>query len=331
MTSRRWTGLVFLVMITVGLPAFAGATTPPQGYFLLETIAVPSDGSSVVSTHTLQAGTAYKIRASGIFVIGGAGYGYGDAEYAFNEQNGNVSDTNVPPEVDLGIAIDDTVNDIPKFPSWGSFNPSHEYTIDFAGAGAPVSLNYHDSLYTDNGFSATVEIFAPGSPPPDNFVLLETITVPSDGSSIVSIHSLEAGTPYKIRASGIFVIGGAGYGYGDAEYAFNEQNGNVSDTNVPPEVDLGIAINDTVLDIPKFPSWGSFNPSHVYTIDFVGLGAPIRLNYHDSLYVDNAFPATVEIFGPAAAPVAPVPTLTRWAQIILFGLLVASGVWILRR
>ena len=43
-------------------------------------------------------------------------------------------------------------------------------------------------------------------------------------------------------------------------------------------------------------------------------------------------PATVEIYAPAeTAPVAAVPTLTTWTQIILFGLLVASALWALRR
>jgi hypothetical protein len=160
MTSRKWAGLVFPVTLVVGVPSLARATAPPDGFVLLETITVPTDGSSVASTHILQAGVTYKIRALGLFSIGGAGYGYGDAEYAFDGLNGagNVSDTNIPPEVDLGIAINDTVNDIPKFPSWGSFNPSHVYTIDFAGLGAPISLNYHDSLYPDNAFPATVEI-----------------------------------------------------------------------------------------------------------------------------------------------------------------------------
>jgi len=336
MTSRKWAGLVFPVTLVVGVPSLARATAPPDGFVLLETITVPTDGSSVASTHILQAGVTYKIRALGLFSIGGAGYGYGDAEYAFDGLNGagNVSDTNIPPEVDLGIAINDTVNDIPKFPSWGSFNPSHLYTIDFVGLGAPLSLNYHDSLYPDNAFPATVEIFAPAGATPPGFVLLETITVPTDGSSVASTHILQVGTTYKVRALGLWVVGGAGYGYADAEYAFDALNGagNVSDTNIPPEVDLGIAINDTVNDIPKFPSWGSFNPSHVYTIDFVGLGAPISLNYHDSLYPDNGFAATVEIYAPAeTAPVAAVPTLTTWAQIILFGLLVASALWALRR
>src|SRR5262245_40837208 len=163
MTSRKGPSRVFLATALVGVAALAGAATPPTGYVLLETITVPFDGGSVTSTTSLQTGVTYKIRALGLFSIGGAGYGFGDAEYAFDTLNGggNVSDTNIPPEVDLGIGINDTINDIPKFPSWGSFNPSHVYTVDFVGLGAPISLNYHDSLYPDNAFSANVEIFAP--------------------------------------------------------------------------------------------------------------------------------------------------------------------------
>lgn len=51
--------------------------------------------------------------------------------------------------VDLGIAIDDTVNDLDKPPSWGRYDPSHVYTIDIVGLGAPASFNFHDAFYPD--------------------------------------------------------------------------------------------------------------------------------------------------------------------------------------
>lgn len=149
--------------------------TTPAGFFLQETVPVPVTGGSVfsstvraggvVSRTTLVSGTTYKIRASGTFVIGGPGFG--DAEYAFDVLNQNEINNcfGLLTGTDIGIGIDDTVNDSSKLPFWGPFDPSHVYTIDFVGLGARIELNYHDCAYGDNSGSLTVEIFAPiGAP-----------------------------------------------------------------------------------------------------------------------------------------------------------------------
>ena len=125
--------------------------------------------------------------------------------------------------------------------------------------------------------------------------LLETVTVPVDGSPVVSATVLEAGIRYRLRASGTFFIGGPGFA--DAEYAFNSSLSTIINNcfGLPSETDLGIAINDTVIDNSKLPFWGTFDFAHVYTIDMVGQGARINLNYHDCFYPDNSGSLTVEI------------------------------------
>jgi hypothetical protein len=165
--------------------------------------------------------------------------------------------------------------------------------------------------------------FLAASAPPPGFVLQETITVPVDGTSVTSATTLQSGVTYKIRASGTFTIGGPGFG--DAEYAFDASNSSV--TSVGDSVDLGIGINDTINDNPKAPFWGNFTSTHEYTIDFLGAGSTIALNYHDSFYDDNEGSLTVEIFAPAQE----VPTLTEWALVLLLAVLVGSGLWGLRR
>ncbi len=123
--------------------------------------------------------------------------------------------------------------------------------------------------------------------------LQETITVPVDGSVRTSTTTLQAGVAYQIRASGTFFIGGPGDGLADAEYAnFLAPQ----DTCTGGGFDLGIGINSSGNTPTKFPFWGTYVVTHVYTINFVGQGQPITLLYHDCGPSDNSGSLTVEIF-----------------------------------
>ncbi len=142
----------------------AEATAHPPGYVLQETIVVPVDGSVVLSGTTLTPGVTYKVRASGTFSVGGPGDGRGDAEYAnFSNPPGSLQDVCGAGSTgeDLGIGVNDTVNDSRKLPAWGVYNPTHEYTVDMPGTGGRLQLNYHDCVYPDNSGTLTVEIFGP--------------------------------------------------------------------------------------------------------------------------------------------------------------------------
>jgi hypothetical protein len=132
------------------------------------------------------------------------------------------------------------------------------------------------------------------SPSSPSSVTLEVLSVPGDGRIVLSRTSLERGVTYMLRASGMLPIGGAGYG--DAEYNFDIGAATGLDScQVGDPVDIGIGVNDAVNSGRKFPSWGPYNSAHVYTVQFVGLGAPVALNYHDCAYQDNSGSLTVEI------------------------------------
>jgi hypothetical protein len=144
------------------------------------------------------------------------------------------------------------------------------------------------------------------SPRAEEFAPVETLVVPTNGSSATSVMTLESGALYKIRASGTFHIGGGGDSTGDAEYAdFGEIPTSVIDNcgDSTSGVDLGLGINDAVNDSLKSPKWGPFSADHVYTVDFVGLGAPVTLNYHDCNYEDNVGFLTVEILARTVIPI----------------------------
>jgi len=305
MSLLRLKGAAISVMVGLGVVAAdphivhprLPALQPIPGYTRQETITVPMDGSSVSSTFPLDGGAHYKLRASGQAVSGGPGFG--DAEYVFDNGLTTVIDRcgGNSDGVDLGIGVNDTQNGNNKLPFWGALNVAHVYVVDFVGQGAPIILNYHDCNYSDNSGSLTVEVWKP-IPPLPGFEVQESVLVPTSGSSVTAVLPLDRGVGYKLRASGTASVSGPGLG--DAEYAFDNAFSTVFDTcnNAPAGVDLGIGVNDTTNSNHKFPHWGDFNPAHVYTIDFVGAGAPIGLNYHDCDYAHNSGQMTVDILRP---------------------------------
>ena len=164
--SRAFLAAVLLVSLLAAGAARASAALLP-GYTLLETITVPSDGSSVSSLTSLSSSVAYKLVASGTYEIGGFG---ADAEYIFPGPfdyftNGGLN------AGDYGIAIDDPTVGGLKLPFWGEYNETHEYIIDFTGLDSTISLNVHDDDYTDNVGSLQVQIFQ-AVPEPSSMALL---------------------------------------------------------------------------------------------------------------------------------------------------------------
>jgi hypothetical protein len=122
--------------------------------------------------------------------------------------------------------------------------------------------------------------------------LIDTILVPTTGGSVSSAVSLDSGVTYKLRASGTFDIDDS---FGDAEYLFPPAFDYCISGGVAV-CDYGIAIDDPSVGGLKLPFWGPFDASHQYTIDFIGLGAPLSFSYHDDYYPDNSGNLTVEIF-----------------------------------
>jgi uncharacterized repeat protein (TIGR01451 family) len=163
----------------------------------------------------------------------------------------------------------------------------------------------------------------PAAQAPSGYVLLETLQVsagtgisPFVPPAVVSTTILQAGVTYKIRASGFVVMNLPPCPVGDAEFenldATGSQSGSCAAGNSTTfGADLGLGINlstpGTGTKTRWFPSdeGPGFNPAHVYTISFVGLGAPISLQYNDcfptpfNCYDNNSGTLTVQIFGQA--------------------------------
>jgi hypothetical protein len=131
----------------------ASLTPTPENY----TITVPVDGSTVQSK-PLNEGVTYRITVSGTF---SDGIFLADAEYtdaATSYLPMSSCAPSGPPLTDVGVGINDTVNDDNKFPSWGPHNLAHVYTYDYVGEGELVTFNYHDCDYSDNSGSLTIQI-----------------------------------------------------------------------------------------------------------------------------------------------------------------------------
>jgi hypothetical protein len=164
--------VLMIVLFLLAVPSAIRAQDMP-GYTLQEIVVVPVTGTSVSSQTTLLQGVQYKLRALGsapVTVPGQLGniYRQGDAEYGFDFSGigfpffpASTNNCPIVENVDVGLAINNVNNLSVKSPFWGAYNPEHIYTVDFTGLGAPISINYHDCVFTANDGVLTVEIFRP--------------------------------------------------------------------------------------------------------------------------------------------------------------------------
>jgi hypothetical protein len=118
----------------------------------------------------------------------------------------------------------------------------------------------------------------------------ETLTVPVDKMTATSKTVLEAGVGYRLRATGTFSIGFQLIS--DAEY-FGFNRGAPMDTAA--NIDVGLAVNDSTIDLDRTPRWGDYNLEHVYEVPWMGDGGPIVAQFHDGNYMDNFGTLTLEI------------------------------------
>ncbi len=161
----------FVVSVVDGVPnrpPVFTSTPVVDGYVapatLLETKTVPTDGSTVSTTTTLQSGKWYMFKATGTFHIGSPGDGLADAEYGnFSNPPSSLIDL-TDTGVDFGIGINDTTNDSDKAPFWGGYSPTHTYYAYVQGTGATATLKYHDNNYPDNTGSLTVQVYEVTAP-----------------------------------------------------------------------------------------------------------------------------------------------------------------------
>jgi hypothetical protein len=127
----------------------------------LRSVKVPTDGS-VVAAHGLKANAKYRVRAAGVFFVGGPGYA--DAEYGFDCEEKHFQDKCIGGNpVDLGIAVNDTSGGPAKSTRWGAYRRGvHDYVIEAqAQANGSFTFRYKDCYYPDNHGDLLVEIYAP--------------------------------------------------------------------------------------------------------------------------------------------------------------------------
>ncbi len=152
-----------------GLPAAdaapdpSDAAPPDAGSGLVETVAVPADGSAIATASVSASGVTYRLEASGVFkwgncdasaCPGGGACGYerlGDAYYRSDDcwASTTTGFSYISLYVD-GQQVD-----------WGGYDPDHVYSIQVAGTGAPFQLEVMDceSCYLDNTGELQVELY----------------------------------------------------------------------------------------------------------------------------------------------------------------------------
>jgi hypothetical protein len=168
-------------------------------------------------------------------------------------------------------------------------NSSSNPGSDAAGGGNPA-----DARPVPDGAPAAFDAAPPAdAPPPPE--LLETLTVQATGEVETSNTLLELGASYILIAAGTVAVRDDGYS-GDADYWWSDEFGFGGDTT--GEVDLGLAINDIVVDSSRSPDWGDYSSGHSYQVTMEGTGAVLTAQYHDPNFENNSGSLTLEIYGP---------------------------------
>jgi len=149
--------ILLFVAATVGAQSCPSGTTPE----FVETVSVPSNGSSVQSTNNLETGVTYLLEANGTYHFANwGGYGIADAEWAYRD-SAHTPDGNAGWIKGEGYYVSDCGLDIQVDGScvnWGDYNDTHTYVLSYIGDGNPVSFQIWDSAYGDNSDSLTVDI-----------------------------------------------------------------------------------------------------------------------------------------------------------------------------
>lgn len=126
--------------------------------------------------------------------------------------------------------------------------------------------------------------------PSTEWIVLDELSVPVSSASVASARELRAGVSYLLRASGTYTS--AANTLGDAEY-FGFNAGMPVDTL--GSVDVGLAVNDLVVDSNRVPKWGGYKDTHIYEVEFIGTGSPITAQLHDATYGNNTGSLTLTI------------------------------------
>ena len=135
------------------------------------------------------------------------------------------------------------------------------------------------------------------SPPDgDDFELVDEMTVRGDCTVFTSQTALADGVAYRLAVDGDFSLGADSKA--DAEYFWLTATPE-SVLDDASGIEIGLAIDDIVIDEARTPDWGAYRSDHRYEVEFIGQGAPINAQFHDSACGDNAGTLQLEILGPS--------------------------------
>ncbi|KND47672.1 MAG: hypothetical protein AB201_01920 [Parcubacteria bacterium C7867-006] len=129
-----------------------------DGMYYLETVTVPANGASPVSSsNSFLVGHNYVLKASGT-ANAGDGIAF-DADYSFRTGSSvDWTDAVSTYESYTDQLLDLKVNG--GSVNWGGYSSLHSYSYEFAGLGSPVSFQVYDVYYPNNTGNLTVDIYA---------------------------------------------------------------------------------------------------------------------------------------------------------------------------
>jgi hypothetical protein len=277
-----------------------GAAIPQKA---LETVQIKATGNPVTFQTSLDSGQVFLLKACGalqfsVYTL--------DAEFGSFSQGASIKDSVGTTDIGINIGV--------KFPRvlsgvtegrmrwFGPYNTSHIYYMTVSGSGKPLTLTIvkADST-TPIGGAITVSMVRL-SPYPQTFsTQLDSLQAPLIRTVVYSHISPSKPTIYLLCCAGQGPVGGAGLGYGDAEYCDYTATGSGVEDVGDESIDYGIGVDDTNVTstIPRSYWWGPWRLDHTYYMLYAGTGKPISFLYFDSNYGDNSttIKLTVRLYG----------------------------------
>lgn len=146
-----------------GAPAAADAARSDAGSGLIDSLAIPTDGTAIAMTAAAASGATYRLEARGTFkwgncdstaCPGGGACGYQRLGDAYHRTDDCWTSTTTGFGY-ISLYIDGVQVD------WGAYDPDHVYSIELPGAGAPLSLQVMDceGCYLDNLGELEVDVY----------------------------------------------------------------------------------------------------------------------------------------------------------------------------
>ena len=122
-------------------------------------------------------------------------------------------------------------------------------------------------------------------------VLIDTVTVSSDGTQVCSVETLVSGQEYRLEANGTYTYNTAG-DWADAEWYLKNSVIVKGDTEGSTPYVLDISIDGYSVN----RDWGEYSADHIYSLNLKGTGSQVCFSIYDSNNSDNSGSLTVDIY-----------------------------------